>query len=208
MSLRPRDRIALAVILLAGIVAAYYMLALKPEQHKATTLDAAIATQQQTLTTEQQAYTAGREAQASLKADAAQWAALRLAVPSQSDIPSLLRTLEHNADAVHVTMKAIELTPSTTSVPTSSTSSSGTASASAATSVPVQLSFAGGYTALNRLVRRLDDLVLVSGGKVRATGPLLSISAVSLADGPTLTVQLTATIYQLAAATAAAPTGG
>ena len=208
MSLRPRDRIALAVILLAGIVAAYYMLALKPEQHKATTLDAAIATQQQTLTTEQQAYTAGREAQASLKADAAQWAALRLAVPSQSDIPSLLRTLERNADAVHVTMKAIELTPSTTSVPTSSTSSSGTASASAATSVPVQLSFAGGYTALNRLVRRLDDLVLVSGGKVRATGPLLSISAVSLADGPTLTVQLTATIYQLAAATAAAPTGG
>jgi hypothetical protein len=205
MKLRPRDRIALGVVLFVVVVAGYYLLALRPEQHKAAALDAAIAVQHQTLTQEQQAYAAGVAAQASLKADAGQWAALRLAVPPQSDIPALLRTLERNADAVHVKMQAIALTGSessapTSSAPTSSATSSGAAStATAATGVPIQLTFAGGYTALNSLVRRLDSLVVVAGGKVHATGPLVSISNVSLTGAPKLTVALTATIYQLTA---------
>ena len=51
---------------------------------------------------------------------------------------------------------------------------------------------------------------MVSGHTVHATGPLLSISSVSLSGSPNLTVQLTATIYQLSAASiaATATTGG
>ena len=41
---------------------------------------------------------------------------------------------------------------------------------------------------------------------MHATGPLLSIGSVSLSGSPNLTVQLTATIYQLAAASPAATT--
>jgi hypothetical protein len=76
--------------------------------------------------------------------------------------------------------------------------------------VPLSLTFAGGYTALHNLVRRLDGLVVVSGHTVHATGPLLSISNVSLSGSPKLTVQLTATIYQLATSSSAATatTGG
>lgn len=214
MTLRPRDRIALGVILLVALVGAYYMVALKPEQHKAAALDAAIASQQQALTQAEQSYGAGRNAQASLKADGAEWAALGLAVPNQSDIPALLRTLERTANAVHVKMQAITLSGSSASpgsasaAPTASGTS--TSSSSAATSVPVQLTFAGGYTALNSLVHRLNGLVGVAGGKVHATGPLVSISSVSLSGAPKLTVQLSATIYQLAGAQAAAgaTTGG
>ncbi len=207
MTLRPRDRIALGVVLLAALVAGYYLLALKPERQKAAALNAAIASQQQTLAQEQQSYAAGRAAQAALKSDAAEWAALRLAVPAQSDIPALLRTLEKNANAVHVKMQAIQLTGASGSSAATPTSSSSTASsASGATGVPIQLTFAGGYTALNSLVRHLDGLVVVSGGKVHATGPLLSISNVSLSGTPNLTVQLNATIYQLSAASTAAGT--
>jgi Tfp pilus assembly protein PilO len=201
MSLRPRDRIAIGVVLLLVVVAGYYLLALKPEQNKGNALSAAIAVQQKTLAQEQQEYAVGRAAQASLQADAGQWAALRLAVPPQSNIPGLLRTLERNADAVHVNMQAITLSGA---APAAGPVTPG---ASAATPVPIQLTFAGGYTALNNLVRRLDSLVVVSGGTVHATGPLLSISAVSLTGGSGLTVQLTATIYQLTAPTTA-PTGG
>jgi Tfp pilus assembly protein PilO len=208
MTLRPRDRIALGVILLLGIVAGYYLLALQPEQNKATALSAAIASERQTLTQAQQSYAAGRAAQASLKADATQWASLGVAVPAQSDIPALLRTLERTAKAAHVKMQAITLAGATGSAPT--TSSSAPASTSGATSVPVSLTFAGGYTALNSLVQRLDRLVVVAGGKVHATGPLLSINDVSLSGAPKLIVQLSATIYQLNAAStsAAVPTGG
>src|ERR1700747_1274353 len=102
MKLRPRDRIALGVVVIAALVGAFYLLALKPQQQKASALDAQIATQRQTIAQEQQTYEAGRAAEATLKSRAAQWAALRLAVPAQSDIPALLRLLERNAKAVNV----------------------------------------------------------------------------------------------------------
>ena len=219
MNLRPRDRIALCVILVAAIVGGYYMLALKPEQQKASSLQASIATQQQKLITAQQSYAQGRAAEASLKADAAQWSSLGVAVPAQSDIPALLRTLDKTAKAAHVQMQTITLsgsssgaTPTATSTTTSAspaTSSTGPASGtSGATGVPISLTFEGGYVALNHLVQRLDALVTVSGGKVHATGPLLSIGDVSLGGAPHLTVTLTATIYQLDAPSTAAATGG
>jgi hypothetical protein len=222
MTLRPRDRIAIAVVLALALIGAYYVSVLKPEQNKASTLATAIAGQRHALATAQANYATGKAAQLSIKASAAEWAALRTAVPNTSDIPALLRVLDRNAKAVGVTMQAISLSgassptsrtpPSTTTPSTGSTTTGGatTSAASAATSIPLSLTFAGGYTALHNLVQRLDGLVVVSGNKVHATGPLLSISNVSLAGAPKLTVQLTATIYQLAApaATSAATTGG
>ena len=130
----------------------------------------------------------------------------------------LLRLLERNAEAVHVQMQSITLSggsgSSTGSSTTSSTASSTTAGSSAATAgatgVPVQLTFAGGYRALDALVHRLDRLVVLSGDAVHASGPLMSISNVSLSGASNLTVQMSATIYQLAAASTAAgaTTGG
>jgi hypothetical protein len=221
MTLRPRDRIALVAILILALAGGYYVLALKPEQHKAKALTSAIAAQRQALTTAEVNYRVGRAAQASIKTDGAEWAALGKAVPDTSDIPALLRVLERNANAVHVKMQAITLTasssaagatPSTSAAPSTSGTTGGAATAAAAapTSIPLSLTFAGGYTALHNLVQRLDGLVVVSGNKVHATGPLLSISNVSLSGAPKLTVQLTATIYQLATASpgATATTGG
>jgi hypothetical protein len=222
MNLRPRDRVALAVVLAFALLGAFYVLVLKPEQKKASTLSAAIVGQRRALTTAQANYAAGRAAQASIKADAAEWAALRKAVPNTSDIPALLRVLERNANAVHVRMQAIALSgssgsasgtsPSTTTPSTGGAATGGAtgSAATAPTSVALSLTFAGGYTALHNLVQRLDGLVVISGNKVHATGPLLSISSVSLTGSPKLTVQLTAAIYQLAApaAATAATTGG
>lgn len=214
MTLRPRDRMALAVILIVALAGAYYLLALKPEQNKASTLASSITAQRQALTTAEANYAAGKAAQASIRSNAPEWAALRKAVPDASDIPALLRVLERNANAVHVKMKAITLSAPTSaagatpppSTATPSTGGAGSAATAGATSIPLQLSFAGGYTALHNLVQRLDGLVVVSGHTVHATGPLLSISSVSLSGSPNLTVQLTATIYQLSAASIAATT--
>jgi hypothetical protein len=205
MTLRPRDRIALVAILFLALVGAYYMLALKPERQQIKALDAATAAQQQQFASEQQQYAAGRAAQAALRANAAQWQSVRVAVPVQSDIPALLRTLEQTATAAHVKMRAVALTGSSgATTPSSTTASSASASSTgSATGMPVQLTFAGGYTALDGLVRRLDGLVVVSGDKVHATGPLLSITSVQLGGAPKLVVQLIANIYQLPASSAA-----
>jgi hypothetical protein len=85
-------------------------------------------------------------------------------------------------------------------------SSATTASSSAATSVPIQLSFTGGYQALANLIKTLEGLVTVSGGTVNATGPLLSVSSMQLSGSSTLTAQVSATIYQLPAASASSGT--
>jgi hypothetical protein len=225
MTLRPRDRIALGVVLVLGLIGAFYKLALSPERQKAATLESQIATARQHLTTAQQSYTTGRQAQASLTADVAEWNAIHIAVPTQPDVPALLRTLQNTAKAVHVNMTAITLgatagaaaTGATAAAPTTSATTTGatstgattTSTAPAATPVPVQLSFSGGYTALNNLVRRLTGLVAMSDGKLHATGPLLSVGTVNLVRSTSLTVQLTASIYEApASTTSATSTGG
>lgn len=210
MSIRPRDRVALVAVAFLALIGAYYMMALKPERQKAAQLQTSITQQQQTLTQAQQSYEAGRAAQKSLKAQQAQWAALQVAVPPQSNIPALLRTLEKTANGAGVQMQALSLSPSgVTSAPTpapgASTGAAGSSASSAATPVPLQLTFSGGYVALDHLVQRLYGLVALSGGKVRATGPLLSIGSISLSGSPKLTGQMTATIYQLNAASTTTP---
>jgi hypothetical protein len=221
MTLRRRDRIVLAVVAVLAVLGAFYLVALKPERQQASALQAQITTQQQALTAAQQSYNVGRAARASLKTDGPEWAALKLAVPQQSDIPALLRTLEKSAKSVHVSMQAISLSGASGSTPaapapapapapatTGAAPTTGAAAAApAATPVPIQLTFAGGYVALNKLVRKLTGLVALSGGKVHAAGPLLSINSVALTGTKSLTGQLTATIYQLAAP-AGTTTGG
>ncbi len=202
MSLRPRDRIALVALVLLALVGAYYMLVLTPERHKVTALNAMIATQQQALAKAQDQTAAGQAAVASLRAGAAQYAAIGLAVPTRANIPALLRTLERTANAEHVKMQTISLTggsSATTSSSSAATSSTSTSSAGGPTVVPVQLTFSGGYLALDDLLRRLDEFVTVSGTDVHATGPLVSVSSVQLSGTPSLTAQLNATIYQLPA---------
>jgi hypothetical protein len=210
MNLRKRDRIALAVVAVAALIGAFYMLALKPERQQVGRLDSQIATQRQALSAAQQSYIVGRAAQAALKTDGREWAALKLAVPEQSDIPGLLRTLEKSANAQHVAMQALSLSgasgASSASAATPTSGTGTTPTAAAATPVPIQLTFSGGYVALNKLVRTLTGLVAISGGNVHATGPLLSINSVNLSGTSKLTGNLTATIYQLA--TPATTTGG
>ena len=60
MTLRPRDRIALGVVLVLGLLGAFYMLALKPERPKVAALDGQIATERAKLTAAQQSYATGR----------------------------------------------------------------------------------------------------------------------------------------------------
>jgi hypothetical protein len=211
MTLRPRDRVALIGLLCLALVAAYYLLALAPERAKVKALDGAIAAQQQALAQAQQQLVAGRAAQAALGADAAEWTSINLAVPTQADIPALLRTLERTANAEHVKMQAINLTASSSATAQSSTSASSAAASSTAIATPIQLTFAGGYLPLEGLIQRIDSFVVVSGGRVHATGPLVSIGSVQMSGTKNLVAQFTATIYELSAsstASGATTTGG
>jgi Type II secretion system (T2SS), protein M len=205
MTLRPRDRLALIAFVFAIAAGAFYMLVLTPERHKAKALNAQIATQQQSLAAAQQQVAAGRAAQAKLRTEKAKLASLDLAVPAQPNMPEVLRALQGAAKAAHVQMQSITVSASNGATPSSGSGTAPSASAAGtATATPIQLTFAGGYLALENLVRRLDGFVVVSENRVRATGPLLSITSVQLSGDPNLVANLSATIYQRSAASAPA----
>ncbi len=213
MTLRPRDRVVLVAVLFLIVAGAFYMLVLTPERHKVKALNGKIVTQQQALTAAQQQVAAGRAAGAALRAAQAQQASVDVAVPAQLNTPELLRALERAATAAHVQMQSITVGAAASSTPQSSGAPGGTTSTSGAgvpNATQVQLTFAGGYLALEKLVRRLDGFVVLSGNRVHATGPLLSVSSVQISGTPNLVAHLNANIYQRPAASAptgATPTG-
>ena len=230
MQIRPRDRALLVAVAAVAVLAACYLLAIAPEHRRAKQIEGQIATAKVALTSAQSAYASGRAAQARLASSAKQYRAAERAVPAVSNIPALLRLLQHSAAAVDVKIDSI--TPGDASAAGSSTSSptSGTATPTAGTpttsgavtasAIPVMLTFGGGYEALSRLVRRLDTLVDDSGGHLHASGPLVGVSDVSLTPGDatgsagsrtaSLSISLTATIYQTASTASAStsPTEG
>ncbi len=130
-------------------------------------------------------------------------------MPQTADVPALLKVLTSSAHAAHVSMQSIGLAGSGASSSSSSTVTAAPSSVAGATTIPVALTFQGGYQALNRLVDRLDALVTTSRRSIRSRGPLIGIGNINVAPASsgagssTLSIQLTATIYQRSATTGA-----
>src|SRR5581483_9454223 len=90
------------------VVVAFWMLALSPRRHEASSLKSQIAEQRSTLAqlaTQAAATPAGQQAQSS---DAAQLAQLGEAVPSDDQTASLMYQLQDAAGRSHVTFNSIE----------------------------------------------------------------------------------------------------
>jgi Tfp pilus assembly protein PilO len=208
MKLTPRDRVLLGVIVVLLLCGGFYKFLLTPERHRASALATQITSAQASLAKAQQRELTGRAAEIALRKDQPDWAAAQRAVPNTANVPALLKLLARSAHAAHVTMQSITLSGAPGSPVASTTGAVN--STVGLTSVPVSLTFSGGYQALNRLVGRLDALVTVSQRRIRASGPLVGISSVDVTPGAggsgasALTVALTATIYQRSAATTAA----
>jgi Tfp pilus assembly protein PilO len=219
MKLTHRDRGLLVVAAALALCAAFYVLVIIPQRHEASRLQTQIAAANTTLARAQQRMAEGRAAETALKASRLDWSATQRAVPQTADVPALLKVLTRSARAARVSMQSISLSGATTSAPSSTAASTPstttpatTASSTTATSIPVALTFNGGYQALNRLVDRLDALVTTSRRSISSSGPLIGIGSINVAPGSgasasTLSIQLTATIYQRAPTGAAAVTG-
>jgi len=210
MKLTARDRALLGVVAAIALCAAFYVLVITPERHTAARLQTKIAAARTTLARAQRREAEGRAAEVALKASQADWGATQRAVPKVADIPALLRVLTRSAQAAHVSMRSIGLSGAGASASSSSTATATSPSVAGATTM--SLTFQGGYQALNRLVDRLDAFVTTSRRSIGSNGPLIGIANVSVTPAPssshssTLSVQLTATIYQRSPVSAT-PTG-
>ena len=193
--MKPRDRLVLAIVGVAALAAAFWVLALAPKRERANEL----AVQVTQAVARRDAATAkavhAEHAKADYAADYATVARLGKAVPPQADVPSLVFQIESAARGSKVDFRkvAVEDTPATVPGATAATSTSGISL------TPVTFTFEGSFFSLQRMLREIDRFSRVKGSKVSVSGRLLTLDQVKLSAGraglPKVKAEITAVAY-------------
>jgi Tfp pilus assembly protein PilO len=219
-----RNSMILAVIAIAAVAGAYWMLLLAPKRELATTLTTQIALKQTELQTAQAEEAKNLKARASYRSNYATVARLGKAVPADDDVRSLMVQIDGAAGSSHVDFRSIAVDgssgapadPTTAGAVAGPPGSAPVGSAGFAT-MPFSLAFKGSYFNLGSFFQRIDRFVSVRDRGLDVTGRLVLLNSIILApDGafPNVKAQISATTYLvptteglLAGATPTAPTG-
>ncbi len=205
-----RDRTVIMVVLALGAIVAGWLLVVSPKRSQASALGGQITSVQSQLTSARSQVAAGEEARTAFAGQYAQLARLGEAVPPSDDIPSLIYQVQSAAQAAHVSLRALQLSPGSSSSSPSTSSSSSTASSSTlppgaavgAAGLPTdQFTFtlAGNFFNLANFFNRVQNFVVSSKNHLLISGRLMTINAISLAPGsngfPQITANVSATTY-------------
>ena len=205
-----RDRTVIMVVLALGAIVAGWLLVVSPKRSQASALSGQITSVQSQLTSARSQVAAGEEARTAFAGQYAQLARLGEAVPPSDDIPSLIYQVQSAAQAAHVSLRALQLSPGSSSSSPSTSSSSSTASSSTlppgaavgAAGLPTdQFTFtlAGNFFNLANFFNRVQNFVVSSKNHLLISGRLMTINAISLAPGsngfPQITANVSATTY-------------
>jgi hypothetical protein len=205
-----RDRTVIMVVLALGAIVAGWLLVVSPKRSQASALGGQITSVQSQLTSARSQVAAGEEARTAFAGQYAQLARLGEAVPPSDDIPSLIYQVQSAAQAAHVSLRALQLSPGSSSSSPSTSSSSSTASSTAlppgaavgAAGLPTdQFTFtlAGNFFNLANFFNRVQNFVVSSKNHLLISGRLMTINAISLAPGsngfPQITANVSATTY-------------
>lgn len=205
-----RDRIMLSVVVAVAVIAAAWMLAIKPTREEASDLadqaaqaserrDAALAS----LANAKQARAEFAEAQIGI-------ARMGKAVPTDDDIATLVFQLQGSARKAGIDFRSVRLEQAAaTSAPPAGATGAKPVAADVK-KVPFKLIFEGDFFDLRRFIDHANSFARLRDGKyVSVRGRLIEIEGVSMAAGPdgfpSLKASLTATAYSAPAPEA--PTG-
>ena len=186
VALPPRAQIAIAAgAVLLWTLALWFLLVAPKRSEAASLADDVVAAELRLADAQLQARRPQRQAVPRV-ADVLR---LAKAMPSSADQAGLVLELDRLARASGVTLGSI--TPSEAAIGTGG-----------ATTIPVVVTATGSYRQITRFLQRTRQLVRVRGGAVRATGRLLTMQGVELAESstrrfPTLdaTITLNAFVY-------------
>lgn len=213
-------RLAVAVVLMVGLAAAFWLLALSPKREEAKKLGAQVSELKQSLAQHRSEARAGAEARKHFPVDYQQLVVLGKAVPGEDDTASLLVQLNRIAKRSSVRFEQFQLSSEggeATAAPLpesggASTSVSPTEAAASAMPLgasigpaglavmPYKLKFRGGFFHLADFIHGLDSLVKTDNSKVDVNGRLLTINGFALGPDqeggfPTLEGEFSVTTY-------------
>jgi Tfp pilus assembly protein PilO len=201
-----RDRIVLGILAVVAVMAASWMLAIKPKREEASQLADTAAQAQERRDTALASLANAKQARADFAEAQIGIARLGKAVPSDQDIATLVYQLERSARGAGIDFRSVRLEAATVD-----TSGNQNGAAAAIKPVPFKLIFEGGFFDLRRFVRHANSFARMREGKyVSVRGRLISIEGVSLVAGPNgfpeLKAQITANAYSAPAPTQSAAT--
>jgi hypothetical protein len=201
------NRMIVAMVAVAGVAAAFWMLALSPKRQEASDLSHEVAVTQASLTAHRGEVAQALQARREFPVDYQQLVVLGKAVPAGDETPSLLVQLNRVARRADVSFRELKLMPASGSTaapaPAPAEESSGAVTASAPVSptevaastlplgaaigpaglavMPYTLTFKGDFFHLADFIKGLDSLVKTENAKVEVDGRLMTVDTFSLA---------------------------
>jgi hypothetical protein len=205
-----RDRLVLAILAVAGVMAALWFFVVTPKRDEAKAVTVQVTAAEKRRDTANEEAAVAEQAKLTYHRDYATVARLGKAVPVKADVPSLVYQLETAARAARVDFRSITVQSASATAPASPANSltpdaaaspaaaggSAAAPGSAAAGTPdaskraaaspgivakaFQFTFNGHFVALRRLLAEIDRFSRVRGSKVSVSGRLLTVDAVSM----------------------------
>lgn len=221
-----RDRLVLMAIGVVAILGGAWMLEIKPLTQQASTIAGEVTAARTQLTSVQHEISEAQGARQRYRAAYAALATLGIAVPTSSEVPALMYTIDHAANNRKVEFTSISNGGS------SGSGSSSTASGEAAgfKQLPLTFAFNGSYKDLIKFVGQLENFTVEGPSEtLQVSGRLLTIQSITFSAPQTeaagssahsssasgvrpgeMTWSISATAYVLPPAPAAhgAPAGG
>jgi Tfp pilus assembly protein PilO len=210
MKMTSTNKLIVAMLAIAALAVAFWMLALGPKRQEASDLGAQVEALQASLAQHQQEIDVALAARESFSADYQQLVVLGKAVPGDDDTASLLVQVNRIADGAGVTFRDLELradasgapAPAPATAPAAGTATPASALISpteaAASTLPLgaaigpaglavmpyTLTFDGQFFEVADFIKGLDALVKTTNENVAVDGRLITIDSFSLSSDP------------------------
>jgi Tfp pilus assembly protein PilO len=210
MKLGASNRIVVAMLVVAALAVAFWILLLSPKRGEVSKLDRQISQQRESLALHQTEVQRGLEARKAFPRQYQQLVVLGKATPAEDETASLLVQLNRIAEEAHVRFQAFTLVPSAgegapteapaaeapapgappsaypspTEVAASTLPLGATIGSAGLAVMPYSLTFKGSFFDIAGFIHGLDSLVETKNAEVEVTGRLITINGFSLIADP------------------------
>jgi Tfp pilus assembly protein PilO len=189
-----------AMLLIAALATAFWILALSPKREEVSKLDAQVQQLEGSLAQHESEIASSEEAREEFPVDYQHLVVLGKAVPSEDETASLLVQLNHVSDKAHVRFQTLTLEASASESEAGSLTSAGgepvSATEAAASLLPLgasvgpaglavmpyHLTFTGDFFKIADFIKGLDSLVKTTNEKVGVDGRLITVNGFSLSE--------------------------
>jgi Tfp pilus assembly protein PilO len=191
-----------AMLLVAAVAAAFWILALSPKRDEATKLEAKVTRLESSLAQHESEIAEAEEARREFPVDYQHLVVLGKAVPPTDETPSLLVQVNHVSNDAGVRFQTLRLEPSSEggeAVSSPSAAGENVSATEVAASLlplgasvgpaglsvmPYSLTFTGSFFKIADFIGGLDSLVKTTNEKVGVDGRLVTINGFSLSEDP------------------------